>query len=238
MGANDVVQTLKSNVYVRYVVILLVGITVGAVFYPSKNIKESISKQYEQQIQTLQQQHSSEIQSLQQTYQTSLSQEQSKTVEAQGKIDSLTTQVTELQSHKTTNYYKIVHPDGTVEIKQSTEDDTDSNSQIASQVQQEWQSKMDEQAKTLQTQYQQTISSMQQQMSSMTQTYQQTIATMQETKTVQDNPKKFGIEAGRMTNTDYYGHVTYDLWGPFEIGVHAEFGSTTNSAGAGIGFHF
>jgi len=238
MAIINVIQTIKSNVYARSLAILLLGVAIGATFYPSKNIKESVSRQYEQQIQSLNEQHKTEVSNISKSYEDKISTLQSTQIESQSKINSLTTQVTDLQSHKVTNYYKVVHPDGTIEIKQSSEDDSSSNSSVISQVQQEWQQKIDDQIKVYQIQQTQIISSMQQQFDQKSAQYQQTIDSLQKTKSVQVNPKKFGVELGYMANTDYYGHITYTLFGPFDLGLHSEFGTVSNSVGAGLVFRF
>jgi hypothetical protein len=238
MIPGQFMATAMQNVWVRYVVILMTGITIGAVFYPTKTLKETISKQYEQQIQTLNEQHTQTIQSMTNLYQDEQVTTRQEEEQYNAKIDSLTTQVSDLQSHKTLQTYKIVHPDGTIEERTSSESDVDQSSSISTQVQAEYQQKLQEQATQLNVVNQQQISTLQQQFDQKETSYKQQIATLQETKTVTVNPKNFGVEAGVLSNRDYYGHITYDIWGPMFLGLHTEIGPIDNNVGVGIGIKF
>jgi hypothetical protein len=157
--------------------------------------------------------------------------------ETDSKINDLTTQVTNLKSHTKTTVYKIVHPDGTVEERITSVNDTDSSDQITQQMQQEWQQKTDQAVQTVTQQFQTQITTLQSQWASKEQSYESKIASMSETKTVTTNPKNFGIEAGLLTNGDYYGHVTYDIFGPVFLGATGNFGPES-SAGIGLGIRF
>ena len=199
---------LLKNDYVRGVLILLLGVTIGALFYPTKKVEEKVSQKYEQQI--------SQIKSEFQTYK-SVSEE---------KITSLTSQVTELNTHQKIVYVKVVKPDGTVEIHKTTEKDTQESDSKSSQVTQD------------------KITQIQSEFASKEKTYQETIATLEKSKTTSVNEKRFGIEVGMMSDKDYYAHATMGLWGPLFIGLQGEVKlqngaePADNRIGAGIGINF
>ena len=237
IGVNQIVNFVKASKPAQLVLVFIAGGVVAAVFYPTKQIKETLQKSYQQQITTIKQQDSQTLASQQASYQSLSSEYSNYKTQTDAKISSLTTQVSDLKSHTRTNVYKIVHPDGTVEERVTSESDTDQSDQITQQMQQEWQQKTDQAVQTVTQQYQQQISTLQSQWSSKEQSYQQQIATLSETKTVTTNPKSFGIEAGMLTNTDYYGHITYDVFGPIFLGAQAQFG-TNQAAGVGIGIRF
>lgn len=235
---GQIVKDAWANPWVRYVIILLVGITIGAVFYPSKNVKESVSKHYEEQIQTLNEQHKQELQQTSKVYDQTISDMKSKQVESNEAIQKLTTQVTQLQSHTKTTHFKIVHPDGTVEERDSSEADTDQSSNISTEVQAEFQQKLQEQQSQLNASHQQEITTLQTQFDQKEASYKLQIEDLQKTKSVETNPKKFGVEAGMLNDRGYYGHVSYDVWGPFFLGLHSEFEPSDSRFGAGVGFRF
>lgn len=237
MPTLDLVKSAMSNPWVRYIVILLVGITIGAVFYPTKSIKETISKQYEQQIKTLNEQHQQETDRTAKTYDQTINDMKTKESQSSEQIQKLSTQVTQLKSHVKTTVYKIVHPDGSIEEHDTSEEDTDQSDSISTQIQAEYQQKLQEQQQQLQITHQQEIATLQKQFDQKEANYKEQISSMQESKTVITNPKHFGVEAGMLVNKDYYGHVTYDIFGPVFLGLQGQFGPDP-AAGIGIGIRF
>jgi hypothetical protein len=234
---NPIVDLVKSSKPLQLVLVFIAGGVVAVVFYPTKQIKETIAKTYQQQIQTIQQQNAQTVATQQATYQALSSEYSNYKTQTDSKISDLTTQVSDLKTHTKVTIVKVVHPDGTVEEKEVAENDTDSTDEVSQQMQSEWQQKTDQAVQTVTQQYQQQISALQSQWSSKEAQYQSTISTMQETKTVTTNPKNFGISAGLLTDGGYYGNVTYDVWGPFFISGLGEFGPHS-TAGAGIGIRF
>jgi hypothetical protein len=235
---QKIIDFVKASKPLQYVLIFLAGAIFAVVFYPTKQITESLQKTYEQKIATIQQQDAQTLATQQASYQSLSSEYSNYKVQTDSKINSLTNQVSSLKSHTKVTVYKVVHPDGTTEERDTTENDTDQSEQITEQMQQEWQQKTDQAVQSVTQQYQAQISTLQSQWSSKEQSYQSQIATLSQSKVETINPKNFTLEAGMMTNRDYYGHVNYNVWGPFVVGAHAEFGTTTNSGGLGLGLRF
>lgn len=229
---------LMKNQLVRYVIVLLVGITVGAVFYPTKKVTETLTKKYEQQIQTLNEVHSQELQTSKSELDKVTSESKTEQEQSQAKISQLTTQVHDLQSSKKTTYYKIIHPDGTVEVRETTDAESTESDTVATQIQAEYQQKLDTATQQLEKTHQDQITSLTNDFNSKAQSYEQTISSLQKTKTVETNPKTTSIEAGVMNDKDYYIHATHDLWGPVFLGVQGELGSGGDRIGAGLGIRF
>jgi HSP90 family molecular chaperone len=88
--------------------VLIVGITIGALFYPTKRIEEKITKKYEQEISSLKESHSKEVQSLSEKYDASMKESLQYHKESEQKILKLTTEIHTLQSHQKTSYFKVV----------------------------------------------------------------------------------------------------------------------------------
>jgi hypothetical protein len=234
---TPIVDIIKVSKPLQFALVFVAGGTVAALFYPTKQIKETLQKTYQQQISTIQQQNAQTIATQQASYQKLSDQYSSYKTQTDAKINDLTTQVSSLKTHHKTTTFKIVHPDGTIEERDTTEDNIDSTKEVTQELQQEWQQKTDQQVQTVTQQFQQQISTMQSQWSSKEQSYQQTVATLQSTKTETINPKNFTLDVGMLTNADYYGHVTYNLLGPIVLGLQAQLGSSP-SAGAGVGLRF
>lgn len=235
---------LLSKEWVRYVLILLVGITVGAVFYPTKKIEEKTSLRYEQQITSLKEQQSKEISTLNQAVDQAKQETQSVKEDSDKKISSLRSQISELKSKTTTIHYKVIKPDGTVVERDSTQSDVDNTSDTVTQVQQEYKQQLDAIDQKWSTMHEQVIAQMTKDFSAKESEYQSTIESLQKSKTVTVNEKHFSVEGGMMNDKDYYVHATADLWGPVFLGLQGEIRSTNsdqsadNRLGMGIGIRF
>lgn len=231
-------QAVIDSPLLRYALVLIAGIAIGALFYPTKSIEEKLRVQYEQKISQINETNSKTVQNLQESLTKSESSKKQLEVTTSSKIAKLTTENSQLKSKKTETYYKIVHPDGTIEIRSTKASEVDQSNQIITSVKQEF----DQKVKDLETKYatihQQRVQQIQTDFSKKEEKYQETIASLEKDKTVKINAKSFGIEAGIMTNKDYYGHVSYDIFGPIFIGAHGQFGPTDTAGGVGVGIRF
>ena len=234
---ETVTNAIKASRPLQFALVFIAGGTVAALFYPTRIVQTKLQKTFDQQVSVLKEQQAKEISSVQESYKQQ-TQELKKTNEDLSiKVTSLTTQVTSLKMHQKKQFYKIVHPDGTVEERASTTTDSEESQQISQQVQQEYRKKLEEDVTKLESIQADKIANMQKQWDSKEQDYQHTISTLTQSKTVTTNPKNFTLDVGMLTNSDYYGHVTYDLWGPFIFGLQGQFGPTP-AAGAGLGIRF
>lgn len=232
---------LLENQLVRYALVLLAGVTVGALFYPTKKIEEKITQKYEQQISKMREEHAKEIsntreESLAKTREVSL-----KLEESEKKVSTLITQVRDLKTKVKTAKYKIVRPDGTIEEKEFTESESEESTKVITQIQEEFKTKVAQIEVKWSDIHKTRVTEIKKEFDKKETEYQRTIATLEKTKRVTVNDKSFGLEAGIMSNKDYYGHATMDLWGPVFVGVHGTVGAkdnTDNSLGAGIGLRF
>ena len=228
---------LLNNKWASHVMMLLIGAVIGGVFYPTKHVEETLTKRHEAEIATLNQTHATEVASTKAQYDKQLSDVKKTKIQSDKKVSILTTQVRNLQTKQKTTYYKLVHPDGTVEIKESSEKDSSESDKVTAQIQQEYKTKIDEVETKWETIHKQMVTQLQKEYDTKSQTYQKTIDDLKQTKVVDTNAKSFGVEAGMLTNRDYYGHITYDVIGPIFLGLHAE-GGTNNALGIGAGLRF
>ena len=234
-------DTISNSKILQFIIILVAGIAIGALFYPTKHIEETISQKYEKIVQQEKEQHSIENKKIQEDYSklqlSSL--EQKKELEV--KVSSLTTQVHELKSKQKTSYYKLIKPDGTIEVKKFSETDVEESSKVVTQIQQEFKEKVSSIETKWETIHKQRVEELQSKFDSKEKTYQQEISEYKSKRVEDINAKHAGLEVGLNTRGNVYLHPSYDLFGPLYIGVNAE-GNIANkndmSAGAGLGIRF
>jgi hypothetical protein len=226
-----------KNEYVRYVLILLVGITIGVIFYPSKRMEEKLSLKYEQEITSLKEIHSKETSDLNEKFIQTNNEVKSYKMEQELKVTKLTSEIKSLQSKQKTSYFKIVRPDGTVEIKKFTENEINQSSQVITQVQEEFKQKVESIEQKWSSIHKERVLKIENEFNSKESEYKKTIEELQKSKITTTNQKRFGLETGIFTNKDYYGHISMDVWGPMYIGIIAEHG-INNLLGVGTGIRF
>ena len=232
-------KLLTQNQGVRYVLVLLLGVTVGALFYPTKKIEEKITQKYEQVISKLKEEHSKEIASTKEEYSSQVKTVSTRLEESERKVNTLTVQVRDLKIKQKTAKYKIVRPDGTIEEKEFTETDTEESTKVITQIQEEFKTKVSQIEEKWSDIHKKRVTELVKEFDKKESDYQRTISSLEKSKKVSINEKSFGIEAGYLSDKNYYGHATMDLWGPVFIGVHGEIGSNSdNKLGAGIGLRF
>lgn len=230
---------LLTKEWVRLVGMLLLGVTVGAVFYPTKRIEEKVTKKFESEIASLKEVHSKEMQQTTEKYEASLKEAKELHIESERKVSKLTTENRNLQARVKTSYYKLIKPDGTIEIKRFTDSEVTESTRVVTQIQEEFKVKIDAIETKWSDIHKERITAVLKQFDSKEQEYKRQISELQSSRTVSVNEKRFGLEAGIMSDKDYYGHATADLWGPIFVGVHGELGKNNeNKLGAGIGLHF
>jgi hypothetical protein len=231
---------LLSVEWVRYVVILFVGVTVGALFYPTKHIEEKLSLKYEQEISQLKETHQKEIDTQQEIFTSLAGEYHSYHDEMESKVSSLTTEVHSLQSKQKTAYYKIVRPDGTIEIKKFTESEVNESSKVVTQVQEEFKRKTDSIESKWKSIHETRVVEIKKEYEQKESNYKKTIEDLQKSKVTSVNEKRFGLEGGMMSNRDYYLHATADLWGPVFVGIQGEANKefNENRLGLGLGLRF
>ncbi len=231
------IKELMQKEWVRYVGMLLVGITIGAIFYPTKRIEEKVSQKYQAEIASIKETHAKEMSETQDKFTKTLQEQKEVHRQSEMKISQLTTEVKSLQSKQKTSYYKIVRPDGTIEVKKFTESEVNESSQVVTQIQQEFKTKVDEIETKWLTIHKEQVTKLKKEFDSKEEQYKKEISEYKSSKVTEVNQKRFGLEAGITSDKNYYGHFTADLWGPIFVGAHGEMGQNKN-LGVGAGLRF
>lgn len=231
-------KKLLNKPAVRYVLVLVVGVAIGALFYPTKHIEERVKTEYQEKLDKQSEESSSKISELREKV-SSLSEEKTKIkIESSQKITKLTYQVRELESKKKETFYKIIKPDGTIEEKRYTESEVSETSKVVVKVREEFDRKVTEISERWQRVHKSRVQKLKEEFDKKERDYQARISKMESEKIVDINPKRYGIEAGYTNDNTYYGHVTADVFGPVFIGLHTSVGDDDQRFGAGIGIRF
>ena len=232
---------LLSKEWFRLTGMLLIGITIGVIFYPTKRIEEKLTQKHQEEISSLKEQHLKEDVKRQEEYLKIISEAKHLQVESEKKVTKLSEEIKTLQSKQKTAYYKIVRPDGTIEIKKFTESEVNESSKVVTKIQEEFKQKIDQIENKYASIHSQRVTELKKEFDSKESEYKKTIDELQKSKTVSVNEKKFGIEAGITNQKNYYGHATMDVWGPVFVGVHGQVGANgdnANNLGIGLGLRF
>jgi len=230
-------EFIKNNKWAQFVLVFVLGIAIGAFFYPTKHIEDKVTKKYEEQITKINEENTKIVSALKETFDKQEQQYKKTISQKDSKLSSLTVEVRDLKVSKKTTYYKIVHPDGTIEVKKSSDTESDESSKVTSRIQEEFKQKVESIEQKWETIHKERVENLKTEYSKKEQDYEKRIAELQESHVVDINPKKYGIEAGATLDRSAYLHVNADVFGPFFVGAHASTGST-NTLGAGLGIRF
>lgn len=232
-------KALLSKESFRYVITLIVGVTIGVLFYPTKRVGESISQKYEKEISLLKETHNKELVVLSEKYNSQVQENLNIKIQTEKKLNSLALEIKDLKSKQKTAYYKLVKPDGTVEIKRFSEIEVTESTKVIVQIQEEFRQKIDKIESKWSDIHKERISVIKKEFDTKESEYQKTISQLQMRKTIASNEKRFGLEAGLLTDKSYYVHSSMDVWGPLYLGVHGQYNDNGNKQlGVGLGLRF
>lgn len=230
-------MNLLKNSFFRYSLTLFMGLAVGAVFFPSKKVSETVSAKYENTIAEMKSTHEKETSSFKEQISVLSETEKKISSEYEKKVSQLTTQVSELKTKNKTSYYKLIKPDGTIEVKKFSESEVNESNQVITQINEEFKTKVESIEKKWESAHVERVAMIQKQFDEREASYQKTISSMKAQRVTETNKREFGGELGAMTNGNYYGHVQGDIVGPVYVGVHGELGPHP-ALGLGLGIKF
>ena len=230
-------QFISNSRLTQFLLVLLAGVAIGAIFYPTKHIEERERLKHEEELRKVNEQHSVELSSVTEMYTSLNASYQQYHSETEKKIFTLTQENTILKTKVKTAFYKIVRPDGTIEIKKFTESEVDESRQVITSIQEEFRQKIDSIETKWETIHKNRVENLSKEYKSKEEEYKRKITELEKSRVVDINKKSFGVEAGLLTSGNYYGHATYDVFGPFFLGLHGQFGAQS-AAGGGLGIRF
>lgn len=232
-------KALLSKEWVRYVAILLIGITVGVIFYPTSRIEETVSQKYKTQIASMKEAHTKELIQSTERYNSQVQENLNLRIQTEKKLNALALEIRDLKSKQKTSYYKLVKPDGTIEIKRFSETEVTESTKVIVQIQEEFKQKIDQIETKWSSIHKERVSILKKEFDAKESEYQKTISQLQMTKITTSNEKRFGLEAGLLTDKSYYAHGTMDVWGPLYLGFQGQYNNNgTKQLGIGLGLRF
>lgn len=237
-------KKLWQNELFRCGCFVLIGVAIGAIFYPTKRIEEKLYKEHQKELTQAKEQYQKEVFNEREQVSKLKEELSSLKLEYSIKVVKLESQIKELNSKQKTSYYKIVRPDGTIEEKRFTESEVNESTKVVAKIQSEFKAKIDSIEQKWSSIHKERLSLIKKEFDSKEQSYLKEIDVLKKSKVTEVNKKHFSAEVGVDYKLRYYGHVTGDLFGPVFMGVHAgglsfTYPSDTDlSAGVGFGIKF
>jgi hypothetical protein len=227
---------IAENKLVQFLLVGLGGIAIGVIFYPTKEIQEREKTKYEQQMSKVSEEHKSEIKRLNESFKKETHKVASINKDLRSKLDKVTVENKELKNKQKVSYFKLIKPDGTIEIRRFSESEVNESSQAVTKIQQEFELRLKSVEEKWEKIHEQRISVIKKEFDKKEEEHKRQIQELEKSKITEINKKKFGLEIGLNLQKQTYGHVTYDIFGPIFIGLHSQIGSLNTGAGIGIRF--
>lgn len=239
-------KDLLEKEWFRLLGVGVICLVAGALLYPTKRIEEKMTQKHQEEISSLKEQHTKEVSSLTETLNKVTAESKSYKEESEKKYSMLKIENKDLKSKQKTSYYKLIKPDGTIEIKKFTESEVNESTKVVTSIQEEFKKKVESIETKWETIHKERIVNLQREFDSKESSYKKTIDELTKSKTTTINERTTTVDIGMMTNGDYFGHTTTTIRGPFIGSLHVDQKKEDLSkqqkaesvVGAGVGFSF
>ena len=236
---KKIIDFVKKNRVAQFVLVLIVGIVIGAIFYPTKRIEERVKQEYQEKIDKVVEEKEQIRKELTEDIVKKVEEHSEYKIEMSKEINKLEVQVKELNAKKKETFYKIVKPDGTIEIRQYKESELSETTQIVTKIREEFDTKIKSIAYKWQDIHKKRVEILKKDFDKREQEYKTRIEKLEKEKITIINPKSFGLGIGYLSNKNYYGNVSYDIFGPIFLDLHTESNFNSSFAvGGGLGVRF
>jgi hypothetical protein len=236
---NKVLTFIKNSRVAQLTIALLVGVAVGALFYPTQHIEETVKQEYQQKIDKVLIEKEQIRKELTDKLDVETKLHTEYKVEMTRTVVTLQSQVKELKASKKETFYKIVKPDGTIEIKKYTESEVSETTKVITEIREEFDKKITEISDKWQKVHKERVEILVKDFEKKETEYKETIAKLEKKLIIDTNPRSTGLEVGYLSNKQYYGHVNMDVFGPMFIGVQTQSNFIDKYAvGIGAGIRF
>lgn len=229
-------KSLLQNQWARYVLVLLVGIGVGAIFYPSKTITEEKVREYEEKIVRLQEEKREAVSVVKGLLDEERKESKEYKEETNKQLSSLKQENISLKSKVKESRFKIVKPDGTIEEKWFKESETDIVSSTVTRIKTEYTKKV----ASIESKWKKIH---EKRLREVKENFDKKIAESKESKEkevfkkkTEINKRSFGVSVGVMSNKDYFSSINYDVYGPIFLDIHLQSDDAFDDKEAGVGF--
>jgi hypothetical protein len=209
-------------------------------FIYGRSSQEKLIEKHKEEISSLKEFYLSELFKTQEEIQIKEKQLVSSIREKESKIYSLTNEVRDLKSKQKTSFYKIVKPDGTIELKKYSESEVNQSSTVITEIQQEFKEKIQKIENRWSEAYKSRLEQVQKDFSSKEEQYKSKISELEKSKTITVKQRKNYVELGYQSENEFYFHGSRIFFDPFAIGIHLSSDKKfkDKSIGLGIGIKF
>lgn len=229
---------LLKNRLVQCLACFAAGALTFTLIAPSKITETKLKQEYEAKLSKQSEQYKTTIANLE-SEKTQLRQENLDIETQYSKtISAIKSQYSDRSTSKVTTYHKVTRPDGSSEEWKTTEYADKSSQRLISEIQGSYDNKVKILEQKYQADNEKVKQSTEEKYASIINELKTELSKKTESTTVTVNPKKLGVEAGFTTDQTFYGHGTYNFWGPFFFGSHIESNLRQHSAGIGLGINF
>ena len=235
---KTITELLKKR-GVQVALALFIGITIGALFYPSttttERVKKEITEKYELQIKELKEVHASSIKEVEDTLEHREEMNRELREETSRKVASLTTENRQLRQSSKRKKFKLVKPDGTIIEKEYEESQSEEISSVVTEVREEFNRKVSSIENKWKSIHISRVESLKEDFNSKIEKIKsekkEKIVYVEKEKIVEVNKKKLRPEIGVTSEKEAYIHGTYTLWGPVFVGTGASMDIETKAFG-------
>lgn len=233
-------KKVLNNPLIRHSLILVLGVAIGAIFYPTKHIEREIEQKYQSKIQRIKE----ESKFKEVVYKDAIDKQIALSIkierESNEKISSLKIENNSLKQKVKERKLKIVKPDGTVVEESFRESETEAVSRVITDVRQEFNTKVKSIENKWKKVHEKRVVEIKEKYEKKLEEKQKIIAEYKKKESIKVNPRSFGLAAGVMSDNQYYGNISYDVFGPLFLNLQIESDRNfqDSSGGIGLGFRF
>jgi len=227
----DKIKELLKHKDAKVVIALIVGLGLGIFLYPTSivetEIKKEVSEVYERQIEEIKESNKEKISKAELRIKTVVEEKRELLSESKSKLDVLKKENKKLKESSKKKKFKLVKPDGTIIEKEYEETNREEVTEIVTEIRKEfdfkirqtesrWKNIHFERVKSIEERHKKKITGIKRE-------YEYKISVLEKKKKITTNPKKLRLEAGITTDQEYHLHGSYNLFGPFGVGIGTQF---------------
>lgn len=228
-------KKLLQNMYFRYVLVLLIGITVGVVLYPTKSVEETIKKRYEKELIAKTQEFNTQLKTQAELIDNMFQKHTEYRENSFKKYAEYESRISILLAKTKESTFKLVKPDGTVVEKTFKSSETSETTEYIKQVKEEFNRKVQSIENKWMRIHTERIETLNKTQEKKLEEYRRQVDEEYANKVTKTNEKKFYTEFGYTKEKKYYLHNSYALWGPIFVGSHLDGKEDGTDIGGGVG---
>lgn len=226
---------LLKNRWVQNIILLIVGVAIGSIFYPSKTEVEEMTRKYEERITRLNTEKTKLDKKFSDTIMMYENEIREVTINSERRLFTLKEENTRLKSKITEKKFKIVKPDGTIEERWFKESETDMITSTVTKIRSEFTRKVKEIENKWKVAHEKRVAVIKADYEKKLAESESRNSQSHYKRKTEINKRRFGVSFGLMTNNAYYSNISYDIFGPVFLDLHLQSDKQFQNRGAGLG---